>query len=109
MMDAETVIQQAKAGTAPADWQTLPAKSSFFVWSAIGGIVFTFFAVLAAGYLFLTGSFVGIGVNDQTPDTSPSSGSSLIWSSSPYARSAVSSTPSFAPVTLAPSTNRRSS
>jgi hypothetical protein len=68
MMDAETVIQKAKAGTAPADWQTLPAKSSFFVWSAIGGIVFTFFAVLAAGYLFLTGSFVGIGVNDQTPD-----------------------------------------
>jgi hypothetical protein len=45
------------------------AKSSFFVWSAIGGIVFTFLAVVAAGYLFLMGTFVGIGVNDQTPDS----------------------------------------
>jgi hypothetical protein len=68
MMDAEAVVQQVKGGAAPADWQVLPAKSSFFVWSAVGGIVITFLAVVAAGYLFLTGTIVGIGVNDQTPD-----------------------------------------
>jgi len=68
MMDAEAVVQRVKAGAAPADWQVMRAKSSFFVWSAIGGIVFTFLAVVAAGYLFLTDTIVGIGVNDQTPD-----------------------------------------
>src|SRR6476620_8761298 len=68
MIDAEAVVQRIKAGAAPADWQVMRAKSSFFVWSAIGGIIFTFLAVVAAGYLFLTGTIVGIGVNDQTPD-----------------------------------------
>ena len=68
MINAEAVVQQVRAGATPADWQVMRAKSSFFVWSAIGGIVFTFLAVVAAGYLFLTGTFVGIGVNDQTPD-----------------------------------------
>jgi hypothetical protein len=68
MIDAEAVLQQVKAGATPADWQVMKAKSSFFVWRAIGGIVFTLFSVLAAGYLFLTGTIVGIGVNDQTPD-----------------------------------------
>jgi hypothetical protein len=68
MIDAEAVVQQVKAGAVPADWQVMRAKPSFFVWSAIGGIIFTFLAVVAAGYLFLTGTIVGIGVNDQTPD-----------------------------------------
>jgi len=68
MIDADAVVQQVKAGAAPADWQVMRAKSSFFVWSAIGGIVLTLLAVVAARYLFLTGTIVGIGVNDQTPD-----------------------------------------
>ena len=68
MIDAEAIVQQVRAGAAPADWQVMRAKPSFFVWSAIGGIIFTFLAVVAAGYLLLTGTIVGIGVNDQTPD-----------------------------------------
>jgi hypothetical protein len=67
MIDAEAVVQRVKTGAAPADWQVMGAKPSFFVWSATGGIVVTFLAVVAAGYLFLTGTIVGIGVNDQTP------------------------------------------
>lgn|SRR5690242_13888571 len=68
MIDANAVIQQVKAGAAPASWQVIPARGSFFMWNAFGGVALMIGAVAAAIYLFLSGTIVGIGVNDQTPD-----------------------------------------
>jgi hypothetical protein len=68
MIDANAVVQQVKAGAAPASWQVIPARGSFFMWNAFGGVALVIGAVAAAIYLFLSGTIVGIGVNDQTPD-----------------------------------------
>lgn len=68
MIDANAVVQQVKAGAAPASWQVIPARGSFFLWSALAGVALAIGAVAAAIYLFLSGTIVGIGVNDQTPD-----------------------------------------
>ena len=68
MIDANATIQQASSGMAPPSWQVLRARPSFFMWSAIGGVVFALAAIAAAIYLFTSGTIVGIGVSDQTPD-----------------------------------------
>jgi uncharacterized membrane protein len=67
MIDTQAVVQQASLGMAPPSWQVLRAKRSFFISSAIGGVVFTIGALAAAIYLFVSGAIVGIGVSDQTP------------------------------------------
>jgi hypothetical protein len=68
VIDANATIQQASSGMAPPSWQVLRARPSFFMWSAIGGVVFALAAIAAAIYLFTSGTIVGIGVSDQTPD-----------------------------------------
>lgn len=67
VIDANAAIQQVRSGTAPPSWQVLRARPTFFMWSAIGGVVFTLAAIAAAIYLFVSNTVVGIGVTDQTP------------------------------------------
>jgi hypothetical protein len=67
MIDSSTVLQQASTGMAPPTWEVLRARRSFFISSAIGGVCITLGAIAAAIYLLLSGTIVGIGVNDQTP------------------------------------------
>ncbi len=68
MIDANAVVQQVKAGAAPASWQVFSARGSYFLWNALGGAALAIGAVAAPIYLFLSGTIVGIGANDQTPD-----------------------------------------
>ncbi|HEX6800677.1 MAG TPA: hypothetical protein VF116_23395 [Ktedonobacterales bacterium] len=68
MMDSNAIIGQVQSGAAPANWQVLRARRGFFVQGAIGGIVLAVFAAAAAVYLFATGTVVGYGLNDQTPN-----------------------------------------
>jgi hypothetical protein len=68
MIDSNAVVQQASTGMAPPSWQVLPARRSFFMSSALIGVVFTLGAIAAAIYLLLSGTIFGIGVNDQTPN-----------------------------------------
>lgn len=74
MIDTQTAIQRVKTGTAPASWQVSRASRSFFLWSVLGGVALMTGAVAAAIYLYLSGTIVGIGVNDETPD-----GLALLW------------------------------
>lgn len=69
MVNANAVLEQARMGTAPADWQVLRANRSFFVQQTIVGVVLAIAAIAAAIYLLATGTVVGYGVNDQTPDS----------------------------------------
>lgn len=69
MIDANAVVQQVKTGAAPASWQAARASRSYFMWNVIGGIALTIGAIAAAIYLYSSGTIVGIGVNDQTPDS----------------------------------------
>jgi hypothetical protein len=68
MLDANTIINQVQSGTAPASWQALRGRRSFFVQGAIWGVVGAVLAVAAAAYLLTSGTVVGYGINDQTPD-----------------------------------------
>lgn len=68
MVNANAVVEQVRMGTAPADWQVLRANRSFFVQQAILGALLTIAAIAAAIYLLMSGTVVGYGLNDQTPD-----------------------------------------
>lgn len=67
MIDANAVVQQVKAGAAPASWQVIPARGSFFLLSALGGIVVAVAAAGAEIYLRASNSVYGIGI---PPDAS---------------------------------------
>ena len=67
MIDANAVVQQVKAGAAPASWQVIPARGSFFLMSALGGIVVALVAVGAEVYLRASNSVYGIAI---PPDAS---------------------------------------
>jgi hypothetical protein len=68
MIDSSAVLQQASTGMAPPTWEVLRARRSFFISSAIGGVFITVAAIGVAIYLILSGTIIGIGVNDQTPN-----------------------------------------
>jgi len=67
MIDANAVVQQVKAGAAPASWQVIHARGSFFLMSALGGIVAAIVAIGAEVYLRASNSVYGIAI---PPDAS---------------------------------------
>ena len=75
MIDANAVVQQARYGTAPATWQVLRANRSFFVVGVFGYLFLIVAAIAGAAYLLLTGTIVGIGVDN--PNVSD--GWLLLW------------------------------
>src|SRR5260370_10490778 len=68
MLASTTILSQGRAGTAPNTWQVYRPSRSFFVQGAIGGVVLLIAAVAGAAYLLLSGTVVGYGVNDFSPD-----------------------------------------
>jgi hypothetical protein len=68
MLDSTTILSQVRSGTAPSTWQVYRPSRSFFLQGAIGGVVLLIAAVAAAAYLLLSGTVVGYGVNDFSPD-----------------------------------------
>jgi hypothetical protein len=68
MLDANTIVTQVRAGTGPASWQVLRPQPSYFMQGAIGGVVLLVAAVAAAAYLLLSGTVVGYGLGNQTPE-----------------------------------------
>lgn len=67
MIDANAVVAQIKSGSAPASWQVVPARGSFFLWGTLGGIVTAIAAVAAELYLRASNSVYGIAI---PPDAS---------------------------------------
>ncbi len=68
MLDSTTILSQVRSGTAPSTWQVYRPSRSFFLQGAIGGMILLIAAVAAAAYLLLSGTVVGYGVNDFSPD-----------------------------------------
>lgn len=68
MIDWNRVIEHVRMGTAPASWHVVRAKISFFVWSAIGGVVLAIAAAAGEAYLLASNTVVGYGLTDSTPD-----------------------------------------
>ena len=68
MLNANAVLEQVRAGTAPANWQVLRANRSYFVQQTVLGVLLTLGAITAAIYLLVTGTVVGYGLSDQTSD-----------------------------------------
>src|SRR5258708_37477546 len=68
MLDSTTILSQVGSGTAPSTGQVYRPSRSFFLQGAIGGMVLLIAAVAAAAYLLLSGTVVGYGVNDFSPD-----------------------------------------
>lgn len=62
MIDANVVVQQVKAGAAPTSWQVIPARDSFFLLGALGGIVVAIAAVAVEVYLRASNSVYGIAI-----------------------------------------------
>src|SRR5258708_34609310 len=68
MLDSTTILSQVRSGTAPSTWQVYRPSRSFFLQGAIGGVVLLIAAVAGVAYLLLSGTDVGYGVNDFSPD-----------------------------------------
>lgn len=62
MFDKDTVLTQAQTGSVPSEWRVLRANRTYFYQSAALGFVVAILAVVAAAYLFVTGTVVGYAV-----------------------------------------------
>lgn len=68
MIDWNRVIEHVRAGTAPAAWQVVRAKKSYFIWVAIGALVVAIGAIAGEAYLLSSNTIVGYALPaDPTP------------------------------------------